>query len=374
MRAVHIADLHAGKTLGKVGRNPDLEYALAQVLDCVKENKVELVLIAGDVFDKANPDNESKELIFEFFLRLKDLRCEVVVISGNHDSYDFMKSIRGLSRLAGVHIYDRPSKDRFVYTYKDVKIACLPYPSERVLTSAGEDSKKTYAQLVSRFIGFLAREVKDARFKVLLAHLFIAGSRYTNTEREATITQHYAVNPSDLTEMFDYVALGHIHRYQKIERAPTTAYYTGSMYQLDFSEAKQDKFFNMIIFEKPVPKIEKIRLSLKNPLRIVHLKQDEIRAELDSLKKLEGYLKAVVHINDRINAPSDMELLRNALGDKLIKVELLTPGTREHISPQVKSMDPLELYREYYKLSYEKEMPQGVEEIFLKLLKKAQRD
>ena len=373
MRAVHIADLHAGKTLGKLGRNSDLEYALAQVLDCVKENKVELVLIAGDVFDKANPDNESKELIFEFFLKLRDLRCGVVVISGNHDSYDFMKSIRGLSELAGVHIYDRPSKDRFVYTYKDVKIACLPYPSERVLTSAGEDSKKTYAQLVSKFIRFIAKEIKDARFKVLLAHLFIAGSRYTSTEREATVTQHYAINPSDLTEVFDYIALGHVHRYQRIEQAPTTAYYTGSMYQLDFSEAEQDKFFNLVSFEEPMPKVESIKLSLKHPLHVVRIKQKEIKDKLDSLKELKGYIKVVVSVDNRINAPSDMELLRNTLGDRLIKIEQLTPGMGEHTIREVKSTNPLELYREYYRLSHQKDIPSDIEQTFIKLLEEAKK-
>jgi len=90
------------------------------VISFCREGSVDLLLVAGDVFDKANPDNESKELIFEFFLKLRELKVEVVVIAGNHDSYDFMKSIKGLSRLANVHIYDRPDRENCVYRFGDL--------------------------------------------------------------------------------------------------------------------------------------------------------------------------------------------------------------------------------------------------------------
>ncbi len=372
MRLLHIADLHAGKTLGKVSRNPDLQYSLEQVVSFVKENKIDLVLIAGDVFDKANPDNESKELIFNFFLSLKDLASEVVVISGNHDSYDFMKSISGLSRLANVHIYDRPSKERYLFQMKDLKVACLPYPSERVITSADEDSKKSYAQIVGKFIKFLAHSVKDAKHKVLLAHLFVAGSKYTRTEKEATITQHYAVNPADLTEVFDYVALGHVHRHQRIEQAPTQAYYTGTLYQLDFSEAGDDKFFNLITFEEGPPKIEPVKLSLKNPLKVFDLKQSEVLRELPRMEAEPGYIKVVIRIEDRTTVPITLEKLRTALGEKLLRIEQITPDTPTSEGYEVKSMSPLELYREYYQLSYSKELPKEIEERFLELLKRAE--
>ena len=373
MRLLHIADLHAGKTLGKVSRNPDLEYALSQVIDCSKESRVDVLLIAGDVFDKANPDNESKELIFEFFLKLKDLGTEVVVIAGNHDSYDFMKSIRGLSRLANVHIYDRPNREHFLYSLGDLKVACLPYPSERVITAAEEDSKKSYAELVGRFIRFLAESVKDAKFKVLLAHLFVAGSRYTRTEKEATITQHYAVQPSSLDGVFNYVALGHVHRYQRIENAPTYAYYTGSLYQLDFSEAGDKKFFNVILFEDSQPEIEAVELSLKNPLNAFELEQDEVLNRIEELKGREGYLKLSIKVRDRTQMPYLIEKLREELGEKLIKIEQLTEDTvgGGELS-ELGRLDPLELYREYFQTAYGKELPEEVEKKFLELLREAE--
>ncbi len=373
MRLLHIADLHAGKTLGKVSRNPDLSYALDQVVQFAKENSPDLVLVAGDVFDKANPDNESKELVFDFFLRLKDLDLEVVLISGNHDSYDFMRSIKKLSKLANVHIYDRPSREECIYSLGDLKVACLPYPSERVITSASEEAKKNYADLVSQFITYLASQVRGARYKILLAHLFVAGSRYTRTEKEATITQHYAVQPSSLSDVFDYVALGHVHRYQRIENAPTYAYYTGSLYQLDFSEAGDGKFFNLVLLEEGTPKVEAVKVDLKNPLKVFDLRQNEVLSRLEELRSEEGYLKVFVRVEDKTSFPLLVDNLREELGERLIKIELITDQVKPIADPELHSkLDPLDLYREYHRTAYGKDLPEDLEKKFLELLRKVE--
>ncbi len=372
MRLLHIADLHAGKSLGKVGRNPDLHYALEQILSFSKGNKPDIVLVAGDVFDKVNPDNESKELIFDFFLRLRDLGTEVVVIAGNHDSYDFMRSIKGISKLANVHIYDRPSKENFIYQRGELKIACLPYPSERVLTSAGEDSKRSYAELVSRFIAFLAQSVKDARYKILLAHLFVAGSRYTRTEKEATVTQHYAIHPANLTDTFDYVALGHVHRHQRVENAPTYAYYSGTLYQLDFSEAGDEKFFNFIVLERGMPKVEVIKLDLKNPLSFFEIPQSEVLPKITELKRTPGYIKIFVKVEDRASMPYLVDRLREEIGEKLIRIEQVTEDIPRLNVSETTRLDPLELYKEYYRTVYSRELPEDVERRFLELMRKAE--
>jgi len=372
MRLLHVADLHAGKTLRKVSRNPDLAYALDQIVQFAKENSPNLLLLAGDIFDKANPDNESKELVFDFFLRLKDLGVEVVLVSGNHDSYDFMKSIKRLSKLANVHIYDRPSREECVYLFGDLAIACLPYPSERVLTSASEDSKLSYAELVSQFIRYLASKVRDSRHRVLLAHLFVAGSKYTRTEKEATITQHYAINPVSLTEDFDYVALGHIHRHQRVEGAPTHAYYSGSLYQLDFSEAGNDKFFNFVILGEGVPKVEPIKLDLKNQLSVFDLRQSETLRRLPELRSQTGYLKLLLRVEDRTSLPTLLENLRRELGERLVIVELVEGGTGPASSEgDGFNLNPLELYREYYRITYGEEPPHDLEGKFLELLREA---
>ncbi len=373
MRLLHIADLHAGKTLGKVSRNPDLVYALEQVVAFAKESRTDLVLIAGDVFDKANPDNESKEIIFDLFLRFREMGIDVVVISGNHDSYDFMKSIKGLSKLANVHIFDRPDKNNCLFEAGPLGIACLPYPSERVLTPAGEEAKRTYNELVGAFLRYLAEKVKRFRFRVLLAHLFVSGAKFTRTEKEATITEYFAVHPSSFSEVFHYIALGHVHRYQEVKGAPSRAFYTGTPYQLDFSEAGEEKGFNLVLLEEEGVKVERVPLDLKNPLRVEELRQNEVVRRLEDLKKREGYLKVILRVEDRTTAPHVIDRLRDTLGDRLIRIEQITDrheADTEELNLQ--GTDPLELYREYYRNVYGTEVPEEVERAFGDLLKRAE--
>ncbi len=372
MRLIHIADLHAGKTLGRLSRNPDLAHALEQVVAFAKDSRADAVLVAGDVFDKANPDNESKELIFDFFLRLKDIGCEAIVISGNHDSYDFMKSISGLTRLANVHIFDRPSKDNCIYSLGDVAIACLPYPSERVLTPADEDSKRSYGELVARFITYLAQRARSLSDKtILLAHLFVAGSRYTNTEKVASVTLHYAVQPSSL-EGFDYVALGHVHRYQRIETAPVPAYYTGSMFQLDFSEAGEEKFFNFIVFDEDL-KVEKIKVDQKIELKEVSIKQDEVSYQMGKLKTGHNYLKINLYLENKTTAGSLLEMIKKDLGEKLVRIELITEGERTPEPEfQEEHLNPIEIYRLYYQQNHGGDLPPDLEKTFVEILKEAE--
>ncbi|AAC07689.1 exonuclease SbcCD subunit D [Aquifex aeolicus] len=365
MRLIHLSDIHAGKNLGRVSRNEDVVYALNQVVDFCKENKPDLVLVAGDVFDKANPDNEAKEIIFDFFLKLHSLNIPSVVISGNHDSYEFMKSLKKLLQVIDVYVVPKPNLEECVLDVKGLKIACLPYPSERVLTRAGEDSKLSYAVLVEKAIKYLYEKVKDAPLKVLLSHLFIAGSKYTRTEREATITDYYAVEPSAIPEGFDYVALGHVHRYQRIEKAPTHVYYTGSLFQLDFSEAGQEKFFNFVeLKEGEPPHVEAIKLSLKNPLHTFEINQENYAKELEKIKDVQGYIKVHLIVKDKTKMHLVAEKVKEALGEKLIKLELLTPEEaikkRLEEEREIQKLNLLDLYRDYFKESYGREVPQEI--------------
>lgn len=372
MRLLHLSDIHAGKTLGGVSRNEDVAYALEQVLNFCKETSVDLLLIAGDVFDKANPDNEAKEIIFNFFLKLNELKIHTVVISGNHDSYEFMKSLKNLLRVINVFVYPKPDLENSVFNFGDLKVACLPYPSERVITKAGESAKLDYAIAVEKAIKYLYKQVEDAKFKVLLTHLFLAGAKYTNTEREATITKFYAIEPSSLPEGFDYIALGHVHRYQRVERAPTYAYYTGSVFQLDFSETGQEKFFNLVeLREGEPPVIEPVKLSLKNPLRVLDMDQNSYMRQLEEAKALDGYLKVNLKVRDKNRVNFVVERIKEVLGSKLIRIELITEesdkGEREE-REELGTLNIVEVYKEYFKEVYQKEPEEKVIKTLLSLM------
>ncbi len=374
MRLLHLSDLHAGRTLYRVSRNPDLLYSLEQVVDACRDFSPDVVLIAGDVFDKSNPDNESKEIIFDFFLKLREHAKAVIVISGNHDSYDFMRSISGLSRLANVHIYDRPSRERFLFEMVELKVACLPYPSERILSSADEDSKRSYTEKVKAFLSFLGEEVKDAKYKVLLSHLFVAGARYTSTEREASISMHYAVEPAHIPNVFDYVALGHVHRYQRVKGVGTQAFYTGSLYQLDFSEEGQRKFFNLVELKEGEPaRVSKVELSLKNQLRLIEAKQENLEKLLSKLRETEGLIKLLLNVEDKATLKSFSDKLKEAIGDRLVRIEYRLKDSSNTDAQSIvgKKINVLELYADFHRREYGSPPSEELSSALAKLLSAA---
>lgn len=371
MRLLHISDLHAGRTLFKVSRNEDLIYSLEQVESFCKDSRPDLVLIAGDVFDKANPDNDSKEIIFNFLLKLRELTSAVVLISGNHDSYDFMRSVSSILKLANVHVYDRPNKENFLFSMGELKVACLPYPSERVISPADEESKKTYTEKVRAFLLYMAEAVRGAKYKVLLSHLFVAGSKYTTTEREASISRHYAVEPAHIPEVFDYVALGHVHRHQRIKGVGTQAYYTGSMFQLDFSEEGDRKFFNLIELEEGKPaKVTPVELSLKNHLHAEVIEQKDIKDIIDRLKRTGGLIKLLINVKDKSTLGNLSDRLKEELGDKLVRIEFRFFDKQISDAEKLigRKIDLTELYEKFYKREHNTRLPEEVSKTFSRLL------
>ncbi|NPB06190.1 MAG: exonuclease subunit SbcD [Aquificae bacterium] len=354
MRVVHLADLHAGKTLGNLPRHEDLRYALEQVVRLVKDARAELVLVAGDVFDKPNPDNESKEIVFDFFLQLKDLSVPAVVVAGNHDSPEFMRSVRKLLRTVGVFVFPKPDPQEPVLRLNELAVAVLPYPSERIITKAEEGARSSYAVAVQKYVRYLAKQTEDAPLRVLLAHLFVAGAKYTRTEREATITDFYAV-PPDFPESFQFVALGHVHRHQRVNASPAPAYYAGSLFQLDFSESGQKKFVNLVELSPDAPaRVEPVELSLKRPLYFFELEDKDALRRVSELKKLNGLIKLRVFTDDRERSLAVAEQLRRFLGEKLVKLELELRKKEEVKESPVERLGVRELYEEFHRRRYGK--------------------
>ncbi|SHK20457.1 metallophosphoesterase family protein [Thermocrinis minervae] len=379
MKLLHISDLHAGKTLNKISRIEDLEYALEQVKDVCQKEGVEVLLIAGDVYDRSIPDAQSEEVIMNFLTDMALNKVHVVLIAGNHDSYDKIKTLKHMKKLSSyIHPFDRPSRnlDSCIFHYKDLAVACLPYPSERLLTKLSEDSHRTYAEVVQEYIRALANEVEKYPNRVLLAHLHVEGVTIGNSERKGSLAEFYAIRQESIPSTFDYVALGHIHKHQRLLRAPTKAYYSGNLYQLDFSETNTDKFINLVIFEGNQVKVESIQISLKRKL---------VKETVDISNPIEEFLDRVAHTQDLYwvelkSKGVDLSLnlkkqkIQEVLGDRLVKLTFVTdskPTAQENVV-SIDRIDLVDLYSLFYR-TYRGVDPSGelIEE-FKKLLREAE--
>ncbi|SNZ15718.1 metallophosphoesterase family protein [Hydrogenobacter hydrogenophilus] len=372
MRLLHISDLHAGKSLGRINRNEDLEYALSQVINICKEEKVDVLLIAGDIYDKANPDHESQDMMLDFLTKLHTEGVHTVLIAGNHDSYDLIRSYKHLRRIAHLHVIDRPCKDPkdCILKFGDLTVACLPYPSERLLTHLHENPHRSYTEKVANYLKVLAKHVESARYKVLLAHLMVESAKISGTERQSTVGEFYALKLEHIPECFDYIALGHVHRHQRINRA----YYSGSLYQIDFSEKGMEKFANLVILEDEL-QVKPIKLDIKRELHEIKVGPRENFSEvLERLRGMRGIFKVILTADMRdMSINVKKKQIEEILGDNLVRFEIQPlnqdNGERTY-EPQ--KVDLISAYMDYYEKFLRQKPSKELMEEFIKLLQRAE--
>jgi len=357
LKVVHIADLHAGKVNNKtLNRNDDLLHSLEQVLDLIKEEKPHYLIVAGDIFDKSRPDSESSKLIGEFFIKVAEKGTKVVAIGGNHDGGSFLEIFKPWSKAWNIEIFPKLDINNFIYTDGEVAIALVPYISEKGITDLSEgesQSKIQYAERIKKLLQLAGKKVEGFKYRILTAHLFFANTKVGKTEQEITVSDTYAVEQSAIPETFQYVALGHVHRYQRLEEAKTDAFYTGSLYQLDFGEEGQEKFFNYVVIENNRPKVEKVKLSLKRILKKVILSQESSINDLTEFKKPNLYLWVEIEAKTPHEFSIKREQLEKFFGENLLKVtvrfqNLRSDNLKKQNSKSDSIKDPLKMYREYY--------------------------
>ncbi len=357
LKIVHVADLHAGKTTARtLNRNEDLLKALEEVKKLLKTERVDYLIIAGDVFDKAIPDADSEHLIYDFLVEVGLTGTKTVLIGGNHDSPRKLRNITPWSEKFKIKVFPSFDFNDFIYADGEVAFVNLPFISERAITELSgteADAKITYAERIRKLLLYAAERVKDYKYRILTAHLFFSGVRLGNTEREITVAETYAVDQSAIPQTFQYAALGHVHRYQRLEGAPTDAFYTGSLYQLDFGEAEQEKFFNFVVLEDNTAKVEKIKVPLLRKLKKITLSGEEGLKTLAELDK-NTYLWVQVKTD---NAKKFLEIktkLERLLGERLLKITPLYPERRGGLLFKKESAafggsvhNPIEMYRLY---------------------------
>jgi exonuclease SbcD len=194
-----------------------------------------------------------------------------------------------------------------------------------------------------------------------------------NTEREITVAHTYAVDQSAIPPTFHYAALGHVHRYQRLEGAPTDAFYTGSLYQLDFGEAEQDKFFNFVVLEDNSARVEKVKVPLLRKLKKLTISGGEELKTIAGLGK-NTYLWVEVKTDSSKRFLELKTKLERLLGERLLKITARYPEKRAGYLFKSKKAafggdlrNPIETYRLYLQ-SQGRRLDEKTEKVLKELL------
>ncbi|WP_081212010.1 exonuclease SbcCD subunit D C-terminal domain-containing protein [Salegentibacter sediminis] len=310
MKIVHTADWHIGKKLHKHELSKDFELFIGWLCDFIKKERVDVLLISGDIFDLANPSSEARKQYYRALMRLRKLDCKLVITGGNHDSPAMLDAPQEILRELEMHVIGGlpsaleeliiPLKNKQGET--ELVIAAMPYLRDADLRSAAE--AETYEDRLEAIragiqqcfakAAELCQEKHPGIPAIAMGHLFAAGAETSESEREIQIGNLAAFNALQFGDYFNYIALGHIHKPQKLNAAIPT-YYSGSPLPLSFSERRDIKRILLLNTETgwepeniPVPSFRSL-LKLSGSLQDLELKLREPgeQKELESLIEVE---------------------------------------------------------------------------------------
>jgi exonuclease SbcD len=247
MRLLHTSDWHLGRSLHRADLRAAQSAFLDHLVDVARAEKVDAVLVAGDVYDRAVPPVDAVELCEDALLRLHDTGARIVLISGNHDSARRLGFGSGLLEKAGVHLRTRPGALARPVVLEDahgpVAVYGVPYlepDAVRAELPPGQDEiPRGHAGVLGHAVACIRADA-DARGiarRVVMAHGWVSGGAASESERDISVGGVGQV-PAELFAGFGYVALGHLHGQQTV--APQMRY-SGSPLPYSFSEASHRK-------------------------------------------------------------------------------------------------------------------------------------
>ncbi|GGK17048.1 nuclease SbcCD subunit D [Deinococcus malanensis] len=364
MRVLHTADFHAGRNLRGYDRTPEVHDALNEIAALAKSERVDAVLVSGDLFDTGNPSADAEHAVFDFFLRLRDAGIPGVVIAGNHDSAARLDSVTGLLGWVGIQAVAQPTANpvqmvRHLETRsgETLTVGALPYLSERRLVKAadllGGDTgawRQKYREGMGFFLRRLGEGFRPGSVNMLMMHATLDGAVPSGSERtiQFDLTNQYTLSGLQLPAGAQYVALGHIHKPQTVSDAPL-ACYPGSVIQLDFGEGGEKKQVNLVEVSPGRPaQVHPVPLASGRELRTVRVDLENVEARLDALKDFPGLLKVVVRapagtalpgLKDRVLrvAPNTLAVDLDAAQEDLLAPDLRREG-----------LSLLDLYERYH--------------------------
>ncbi len=361
-------------------RLPEQIAALGEIAEICERENVDVVLVAGDVFDTYLPSSEAEEVFFHAVKKIADGKRAVVVISGNHDDSVRLAASAPIAAEEGIYIFgNKPTVFPTGGSYpvraiasgenylvlengagEKVYINALPYPNEARLKE--EKTDESYGEKVSRWIEKGNAGYDATMPYILLSHLFVAGGSTSEGERNIDLGGARAVPVSCLPD-YGYTALGHLHKKQRIG---SNGRYSGSILQYSFDETNSEKSVILLTTEGANVSVAK-EIPITCGKKLVRLEANGVE---EAIKLVSQYQDCFVELTLHLTAPltsAETAALREtnrglvSLIPRVNQLEVENAALRSQMSAE-------ELFREYYTMQFGEEAPKELTEAFLSLL------
>lgn len=377
MRILHTGDWHVGKKLGRIDRSRESEAVLDELVLIARDQKADVAIVAGDLFDRGLPPFASLRLVLETLVRLADTGAQVVAIPGNHDSADLFEVLTphlAHSNVTLVHKTFRPAEGGVIRVpsrdgTEIAQVACFPFLHESTIVDwaqEGEEKHKSYADRVrnicTAYADWMMSNGDGKTVDLLAAHFMVHGAVPSGSERELHIGEAYMARENAVPNVH-YAALGHIHKAQGAPGSEDRARYCGSLMQLDFGEAGQDKSVAIVdVTPGGRRTIEEIPVTSGRPLVRLRGTLDEIGERKDDFP--DAIL--AVDVVTEGPAPGVAEQVRDILGDDVLYVRADYPRSEASVSTR-EGMRLDELYAAYVEKRHEQTPPDDLMAAFREL-------
>lgn len=359
MKILHTSDWHVGKTIRGESRLDEHRAVLGEITEVARAEAVDLVLVAGDLYESSAPTPAAEQVVLRALLDLHDTGAKVVVIAGNHDHPERFEAVRPLLAELGITVLGRvvPPDEGGVLEHttaagEPARIALLPFCSPRYAVRATQlmaadinENVGRYAEQVRGILGALTAGFGPDAVNVVVAHCMVRGGQVGGGEREAqTAFEDYWIDASAFPATAGYVALGHLHLAQKLPGGPPL-WYSGAPIQVDFGEAGAEKHVLLVEAAPGIPAaVRQLPLQAGTELRTLTGTVDALRALAAREDLGDAWLRV------RITEPGRAGLadeVRELLGERVVDVRVTRNEDAARPRSERAGRTPQELFRTF---------------------------
>ena len=361
MKIFHMGDWHIGKLVNGFYMTEDQEFIIEQIYKAIEKEKPDVVLIAGDLYDRSVPPVHAVELLNKTMKKIvKDLNTNVIALAGNHDSNERVEFASSLLRDSGLYIVGNLKRkiDKIVLEdeYGKVNFYPIPYADVPVVRDLFEDENvKTHDLAMQKIISEILNDFNEDERNIAVAHGYVTQMKEDNFEalEESDSEQPLSIGGTEYInskhfEKFNYTALGHLHGPQKV--GSDKIRYSGSLMKYSFSEVNQKKGITIVdIDENGDVDIEIYNLKPRRDFRVKTGTLEEIIKGFDnSSENYEDYIKVI--LKDKGELLDPMAKLRSIYPNvmELTREERVSRNSSRNVATNIKEKSKITLFKNFY--------------------------
>ncbi len=371
MKILHTADWHLGHRLYEQSQIEEQQLFLNWLENYIVAEQIDTLLISGDVFDTGSPSNQSKKMYYNFLVKLLNTNCKnIIIIGGNHDSPDMLNAPKEILNALNIKVIGKATENIADEVFEintineQVIIAAVPYLRDQDIRKAvaGEsfdELTEKYKKALINHYNLVAEHCKSINKKnvpvIAMGHLFAMGGNISDSEQNIYVGTLGHIGANDFPSLFNYIALGHLHRPQIVGGIDRIRY-SGSSYILSFSEINYDKKVIVInTNQNEITKIEDVEVPRFREIYSLKGKVDDCLNQfgdvISNSYQLTPWVEIVLDEKETLNTDElkqqaeqhQFEILKITLNSdkrKVLGIEELLKNTKS-----IKELEPTEVFK-----------------------------